>query len=58
VSDRLDVAVGDCVELMPGYAPTTVNFYDLYYVVSGDRIVDVWPILGRYGSESAGVGEA
>ncbi len=37
---------------------TTVNFYDLYYVVSGDRIVDVWPILGRYRSESAGVGEA
>ncbi len=28
-------AVGDRVELMPGYAPTTVNFYDIYYVVDG-----------------------
>ena len=36
--------------------PTTVNHYDIYYVVDDDRVVDVWPILGRYGSESAGVG--
>jgi D-serine deaminase-like pyridoxal phosphate-dependent protein len=50
------LAVGDRVELMPGYAPTTVNFYDLYYVVDRDVIVDVWPIMGRYGSETAGVG--
>jgi D-serine deaminase-like pyridoxal phosphate-dependent protein len=49
------LTVGDRVELMPGYAPTTVNLYDLYYVVDGDRIIDVWPINGRYGSESAGV---
>ena len=41
---------------MPGYAPTTVNFYDFYYVADGDRIVDVWPILARYGSATAGVG--
>ena len=40
----------------PGYAPTTVNLYDMYYVVEDDRIVDVWPILGRYGSATAGVG--
>ena len=49
-------AVGDHVELMPGYAPTTVNLYDAYYVVRGDRIVDVWPILGRYGTDTAAVG--
>ncbi len=47
------LAVGDRVELMPGYAPTTVNLYDCYHVVRGDRIVDVWPILGRYGRETA-----
>ena len=52
------LAVGDRVELMPGYAPTTVNFYDFYYVVRDDRIVDVWPILARYGSATAGVGPA
>jgi D-serine deaminase-like pyridoxal phosphate-dependent protein len=51
-----DLGVGDTVELMPGYGPTTVNLYDCYYVVEDDRIVDVWPICGRYGSETAGVG--
>jgi D-serine deaminase-like pyridoxal phosphate-dependent protein len=51
-----DLGVGDTVELMPGYGPTTVNLYDLYYVVEDDRIVDVWPIHARYGSATAGVG--
>jgi D-serine deaminase-like pyridoxal phosphate-dependent protein len=50
--------VGDRAELMPGYAPTTVNFYDIYYVISDERIVDVWRILGRYGSGSAGAAQA
>jgi D-serine deaminase-like pyridoxal phosphate-dependent protein len=50
------LAVGDRVELMPGYAPTTVNFYDSYYVVADGRVVDVWPIHARYGSATAGPG--
>jgi len=50
--------VGDRVELMPGYAPTTVNLYDVYYVVEDDTIIDVWPILGRYGTATAAVGPA
>jgi D-serine deaminase-like pyridoxal phosphate-dependent protein len=50
------LGIGDRVELMPGYAPTTVNFYDFYYVADGDRIVDVWPIHARYGSATAGLG--
>jgi D-serine deaminase-like pyridoxal phosphate-dependent protein len=60
----LDVAadaplrVGDTVELSPGYAPTTVNHYDIYWVIEDDVIVDVWPILGRYGAATAGVGPA
>ena len=48
--------VGDRVELMPGYSPTTVNYYDIYHVVRDDIVVDVWPVLGRYGSATAGVG--
>jgi D-serine deaminase-like pyridoxal phosphate-dependent protein len=52
------LGIGDRVELMPGYAPTTVNFYDFYYVVADDRVVDVWPIHARYGSATAGVGPA
>jgi D-serine deaminase-like pyridoxal phosphate-dependent protein len=50
------LAVGDRVEMMPGYAPTTANFYDCYHVVEDGVIVDVWPILARYGSATAGVG--
>ncbi|MDX6580453.1 MAG: hypothetical protein QOJ47_2002, partial [Gaiellales bacterium] len=38
------------------YAPTTVNFYDCYYVVDDAKVTDVWPILARYGSATAAVG--
>ena len=37
------LGVGDRVELMPGYAPTTVNFYDCYYVVDDSEV----PTCGR-----------
>jgi D-serine deaminase-like pyridoxal phosphate-dependent protein len=50
--------VGDHVRLMPGYGPTTVNLYDVYFVADGDTIIDVWPIFARYGSASCGVGPA
>jgi D-serine deaminase-like pyridoxal phosphate-dependent protein len=39
--------VGDVVELVPGYAPATVNLYDAYHVVEDDRVVDVWPVVPR-----------
>lgn len=52
--DDAGLGVGDTVRLMPGYSPTTVNFYDLYFVAEGDLVVDVWPIRGRYGTESIG----
>jgi D-serine deaminase-like pyridoxal phosphate-dependent protein len=42
-----ELAVGDVVELIPGYAPATVNWYDAYHVVSGDEVVDVWPVVSR-----------
>jgi D-serine deaminase-like pyridoxal phosphate-dependent protein len=48
--------VGDRIELMPGYGPTTVNLHDIYFVAVRDTIVDVWPILGRYGSATSGLG--
>ena len=46
----------DRVKIMPGYEPTTANFYDCYHVVEDGIIVDVWPILARHGSATAGVG--
>jgi D-serine deaminase-like pyridoxal phosphate-dependent protein len=39
--------VGDVVELAPGYAPGTVNWYDAYHVVEDDRVIDVWPVVPR-----------
>ena len=50
------LAVGDKVELMPGYGPTTVNLYDVYFVAEDETIVDVWPIHARYGSATALLG--
>lgn len=47
------LGVGDTVELMPGYGPTTVNLYDVYFVAEGETIVDVWPIQARYGSATS-----
>jgi D-serine deaminase-like pyridoxal phosphate-dependent protein len=39
--------VGDAVALVPGYSPSTVNWYDVYHVVQDDVVVDVWPIIPR-----------
>jgi D-serine deaminase-like pyridoxal phosphate-dependent protein len=39
--------VGDVVELIPGYAPGTVNWYDAYHVIEDDHVVDVWPVIPR-----------
>jgi D-serine deaminase-like pyridoxal phosphate-dependent protein len=39
--------VGDAVALVPGYSPSTVNWYDVYHVVQEDVVVDIWPIIPR-----------
>jgi len=39
--------VGDPVSLVPGYSPSTVNWYDAYHVVREDVVVDIWPIIPR-----------
>ena len=39
--------VGDVVELVPGYAPGTVNWYDAYHVIDDDEVVDIWPVVPR-----------
>jgi D-serine deaminase-like pyridoxal phosphate-dependent protein len=41
------VAIGDVVQLLPGYAPSTVNMYDAYHVVENGEVVDIWPIIPR-----------
>jgi D-serine deaminase-like pyridoxal phosphate-dependent protein len=39
--------VGDSVALVPGYSPSTVNWYDAYHVVREDVVIDIWPIVPR-----------
>jgi D-serine deaminase-like pyridoxal phosphate-dependent protein len=39
--------VGDRVEVIPGYCPTTVNLHDVYHVVEKGIVKDIWPILAR-----------
>lgn len=41
------VKVGDLVELLPSHVDPTINLHDVFYVVDGDRVVDVWPIAAR-----------
>jgi D-serine deaminase-like pyridoxal phosphate-dependent protein len=45
--DGSSLRVGDSVALVPGYSPTTVNWYDVYHVVRDDVVVDIWPIIPR-----------
>lgn len=45
--DDTVLRVGDVFELIPGYAPSTVNWYDAFHVVRGDFVVDIWPVIPR-----------
>ena len=39
-------SVGDVLQVIPGYGPSTVSLHRSYYVVRDEVIVDVWPIVG------------
>jgi D-serine deaminase-like pyridoxal phosphate-dependent protein len=43
-------ATGDRLEIYPTNLDMSTNAYDRYYVAQGDKIVDVWPIMGRAGA--------
>jgi D-serine deaminase-like pyridoxal phosphate-dependent protein len=45
---------GDTVELLPGYTPFAVNYFDVYHVVEKGKVTDVWPIIPR-GPEHGGI---
>jgi len=46
-TDGTELRVGDIVELVPGYAPATINWYDAYHVLEDDQVVDIWPVIPR-----------
>jgi D-serine deaminase-like pyridoxal phosphate-dependent protein len=41
------IDVGDVTEVMAGYGPTTVNLHDVFHVVEGGVITDIWPVIPR-----------
>lgn len=41
------LAVGDVIEVMPPHCFQTVCMYSHYHVVSGDELVDIWPVDAR-----------
>jgi len=47
------IRVGDRVRLIPSHTDPTVNLHDVLYVVDGDRVIDVWPVVARgYGARA------
>jgi D-serine deaminase-like pyridoxal phosphate-dependent protein len=42
--------LGERVEIYPSNLDMSTNVYDRYYVARGEKIVDVWPIMGRAGA--------
>ena len=42
--------LGERVELYPSNLDMSTNVYDRYYIARGEKIVDVWPIMGRGGA--------
>ena len=47
VPPRARCRIGDRVQLLPSHTDPTVNLHDVFYVIEGDRVVDVWPISAR-----------
>jgi len=45
-----ELKLGDRLEIICTNLDTSTNNFDRYYVAEGDRIVDVWPIMGRSGA--------
>jgi D-serine deaminase-like pyridoxal phosphate-dependent protein len=41
------VQVGDRVYLRPSHTDPTINLHDVFYVLDGERVIDVWPIAAR-----------
>lgn len=48
-TDR-EFKLGERVELYPSNLDMSTNVYDRYYIARGEKIVEVWPIMGRSGA--------
>lgn len=39
--------LGDRAEVIGGYGPTTVNLHDVFHVIEGGVVTDIWPVNPR-----------
>ena len=44
---EVTLSVGDRLKLVPGHCDPTVNLYDWYVCVRGERVQALWPIVAR-----------
>ena len=42
-----EIRVGDRVQLWPSHIDPTINLHEMFYVLDGETVVDVWPIAAR-----------
>ena len=47
VDSDCGLELGQRVELIPSYCPTTINLHDIFYVVRDGVVIDIWPVLAR-----------
>jgi D-serine deaminase-like pyridoxal phosphate-dependent protein len=47
VMGATDLRPGDATRLVTSYAPAAVTLHEVYHVVDGDLVTDVWPVLVR-----------
>jgi D-serine deaminase-like pyridoxal phosphate-dependent protein len=45
--EGVNVVPGDKIEIVPSHCDTTVNLYDRYFCMHGDKVEAVWPIAAR-----------
>lgn len=41
------IAIGDRAMLIPSHIDPTINLHDVFHVLDGDNVVDVWPVTAR-----------
>jgi D-serine deaminase-like pyridoxal phosphate-dependent protein len=45
--DGMNISSGDKLEIVPSHCDTTVNLYDQYVCVRGDKVEAIWPVAAR-----------
>jgi D-serine deaminase-like pyridoxal phosphate-dependent protein len=49
--ETVPLTVGDKVEILCGYTPFAISYFEAYHVLEEGKVVDIWPVLPR-GPES------